>query len=106
MATLAVRRRLLSPRTSVRSTCRRRRWRRGPDDLHDMSMNNREDPICRGWEDGRGLEPGYAYGQSGGHIPQSLPRGRFGGGLRQLHLSAAWTSHNTPAFDFAAAHSN
>ena len=27
------------------------------------------------------------------------------GGLRQLHLSAAWTSHNTPAFDFAAAHS-
>ena len=27
-------------------------------------------------------------------------------GLRQLHLPAAWTSHNTPAFDFAAAHSN
>ena len=54
----------------------------------------------------RGLEPGYAYGRPGGRIPQSLPRGRFGGGLRQLHLSAAWTSHNTPAFDFAAAHSN
>ena len=53
-----------------------------------------------------GLEPGYAYRRSGGRIPQSLPRGRFGGGLRQLHLSAAWTSHNTPAFDFAAAHSN
>ena len=54
----------------------------------------------------RGLEPGYAYGRPGGHIPQSLPRGRFGGELRQLHLSAAWTSHNTPAFDFAAAHSH
>ena len=48
----------------------------------------------------------YGFRRSGGRIPQSLPRGRFGGELRQLHLSAAWTSHNTPAFDFAAAHSN
>ena len=54
-------------------------------------------PRPAGWDSGRGLEPGYAYGQSGGRIPQSLPRGRFGGGLRQLHLSAAWTSHN-PTF--------
>ena len=54
----------------------------------------------------RGLELSYAYGRPCGRIPQSLPRGRFGGELRQLHLSAAWTSHNTPAFDFAAAHSN
>ena len=54
----------------------------------------------------RGLEPSYGFRRSGGRIPQSLPRGRFGGELRQLHLSAAWTSHNTPAFDFAAAHSN
>ena len=51
-----------------------------------------------GWDSVRGLEPGYAYGQSGGRIPQSLPRGRFGGGLWQLHLSAAWTSHNTARF--------
>ena len=28
----------------------------------------------------RGLEPGYAFRRSGGRIPQSLPRGRFGGG--------------------------
>ena len=59
--------------------------------------------------DVRGLEPGYAYGRSGGRIPQSLPRDAPGvasaASLIIGTLSAPWTSHNTPAFDFAAAHS-
>ena len=53
-----------------------------------------------GWVDVRGLEPGYGFRRSGGHIPQSLPRDapggmREGGGL--------WTSIALPGIATIAA---